>query len=250
MDPIDFHQLRRLRLEGKFEEATLIIASAIRGKQPSAQALAELIRLMLLLGKVSVAQRTYETLQKMGASGDMLEPECAIRLNLMLDKSSLNASDFDAVALSRWASDFIHDGIDKTYPLSIRECSLAFNEQQCGIYDLTCVCGSCDSEYIATISTSFLLHREFLCPLCFGRQVLDYENLRQFIETDLEELVGSNVRRMDHVLKSAEMALEDSAFEGTGELGLAESYYHGSTILVNQVALKVFLRRYSEKLSE
>ena len=250
MNPIDFHQLRQLRVEGKFEEATLVIASAIRGKQPSVEALAELTRLMLLMGKVSVAQRTYETLQKMSVPGDVLEPECAIRLSLMAGDKLLDGSGFKEARLSRWATDFINDGIDKRYPLRIQECSLAFNEQQCGIYELTCVCGSCDSEFITTISTSFLLYREFLCPLCLGRQLLDYDNLRQFVETEFRDLVEPGVSRMDYALKSAEMALEDSAFEGGDELALAEAYYHGSTILVNQVALKVFLGRDNEKLPE
>ena len=247
MDALDFQELKNLRAKGKFEEATLLVAKAIKGKRPSAEALVELIKLMLLMGKPQVAEQTYRALSKMSPEAVIREPECGLRLQMVVKGRGADfESKKDFELLGGWTQELLTTGVDPVYPVKITECSLEFNDQQCGIYQLNCSCASCHSAFSITVSTSFLLYREFLCPLCLSRQVIDFENLRGFIDENLSFLMGDQVDRMDQALKDSEIELEDKVLRGGDELHFAEAFYLGSTILLNQVTLKTLLESHKK----
>lgn len=222
----------RLRREGQVGAALAQMTRMLEHAPPDAPVLVELIKLLLLSQQNDSAYSAYLALRRLPNAYLFWEAEYLARLEICLDGRDVPEFKLPNLRSSaQWTEIYKAEGVDPLYDVSIVGCSVFFGMDQSGKYLFACNCSSCNSRYPVTVYTSFLIYREFLCPSCLARQVIDYDTIKQFVENRLSFLVNDQAYALDYELKRIEIELEDDILNNGNLPLLCKTLYTDGTII-------------------
>lgn len=177
------NELKGLTGQGEHQEALNLLMDYFR-ENSHPKVLAETIRLSLLLNKNAQALKLFFHLYKTDQWQEFIDANILLRLKLsfphdrIVQRCELNPS-FGG----KWVASYLQKKKEKIYPANLTEWQLTCGDGR-SYYNFQSKCLSCGHQHLVSVYMFFLIHREYLCPNCLAKQVLDYEILKSFFETD------------------------------------------------------------------
>ncbi len=175
-------KIRRLRIDGRFNEAFGLLSNVLRNdKVPSAH-LVEAVRLAILLEQNGVAYDLYLALKKFPDFQAETAIEVLLRLKLLLKNKpvpDLETVDFQNAAA--WCQNYLAKNEDTVYDVNIKDCEIDCHDGTLN-YAFRCLCLSCHVGLTVYVQMSLIVSRDFFCPDCLARQTISYTLIRNFFE--------------------------------------------------------------------
>lgn len=237
----ELENVMRLRREGLISEALGQISRVLQHCPPDGPVLVELIKLLLLSQQNDAAYNAYLALRRLPDTHLFWEAEYLARLEISHQREIPELRLPRLRRSSQWVTVYRAERVDPLYDVSIVGCSVFFGVDQSGKYLFFCNCPSCNSRYPVAVYTSFLIYREFLCPVCLARQLIRYETIKQFVENRLSFLVSEQVYALDYGMKGIEMELEDDALSDGDLPPLCKMLYTDGSIMAVRSVLNQML---------
>lgn len=187
----------RLRKLNRIEEAVSIFNDLFRFFSDDASLLAEGVRLCLLSGENEQAYQFYLKCRELKNLENFLEWECLLRLKISLGQIPI--AELDSLQTKdspKWYLEFEQTGNDPLYELTPESCAVSCTEGKVD-YNFAAKCKSCDYDLQIVIGLTFLVYREFLCPVCFAKLSFDYEAIKGFVETKMPRQFSKHLIKLD-----------------------------------------------------
>jgi len=168
--------VKQLRLHGYIPEAMKLASEAL-GKNPTdSQLMGETVRVLILAQEVDAASNLYQVFSSSGAGGN-LEPEVLVRLAMQMGRVDLIQDMPPPEEGPAWLVHLLVDGEDPVGEIAPESVEIkVFNGP--AVFNFQGCCPHCNHGLRAQVKVSLLIHRDWICPSCFGRVRLDQAGAR------------------------------------------------------------------------
>ncbi len=187
--------LRDLRLQGSLEQALEPAYQALARFSAAPTLAAELIRLLVGLGRGELALKLYQALGVQGQARSGIESEVLFRLALLLGRSGWEG-ECPPAQEGGWLGEYRRTGQDAARALRWRRIQVTVQSGPAA-YRLQGACGHCGHRSWITLPVTLLVHREDICPACFGRRAISWQDIEAFLDENHEELRDLDISATD-----------------------------------------------------
>jgi hypothetical protein len=206
--------IAKLRINGRLHDALLGINKVLGQCPQDSGVLAETIKVCILCQQNDLAWNLYLRLRTNADAFRYWEAEYLTRLKISHGDCELpELALLDRHNGTNWLRAYEEEGVDTLFPVMITNCSLDFNEET-AIISFNANCTSCGLNQYLQAHRTFLIHREFLCPGCFARQLFNYDNIRTFLEKEFSRATTLDTAQLDDRLYQMGLDLNEDALEG------------------------------------
>lgn len=197
----------------------------------------EIVKLLILRNEHERAYQLYLKLSKLPESAAPLEPGCLLRLQIAL--SGIPISSLDGINHDQhpgWSRTYLQDGVDPLVEFQISDVLVSCIS---GTVDYTIVgaCGSCGQQQEVSLYRTFAVWREFLCPVCFARLLLEYELLKCFLEKKYGGLM-QGVYALDDKFRKIQYRLDVDAVKGEAFTRLSRYLNQDYVFILNNFLIR------------
>ncbi len=198
-------RVKELCLCGEMAAAVSAVTELLRGNPQEPRVLHEAVKTYLLSGYAEQALELARHLPVEPHSG-----ESGYLLRLRLLGVDVPVPDTHA---PQWWRDYEASGTDPLHDTEFEDMSVRCDDGTIH-YTFGCRCPACGSSYAMTIGMTFLVRREYYCPHCFARLLIDFSLIKRFMERC--RLPGRNRRReaIDVQLRRLQFDLDRDAVAG------------------------------------
>lgn len=207
-------EIKRLRVDGRFNDAFVLLSDVLKNDKVSSADLVEAVRLAILLEQHEVAYDLYLALKRFPDFRGETEIEILLRLKLLLkDKPVPELQSMDFQKGVKWCQSYNVKNEDPVYLVKIQDCVIDCHDGTIN-YAFRCLCLSCEVVYAVSIRRSLIVSREFFCSNCLARQTIDYALIKNFFKNNprfSEDLESDNYN--SHVLSLKKKLNSDSVEE-------------------------------------
>lgn len=200
-------KIRLLRVEGKYGEVYTALKNLIESRNP--EAILEAVKLMILVKQFDIAINNFQFLLLNNKEIMKDEPELIYRLETL--KPGLIPFDIlisHSTREGEWVSLYREKKIDTMYPAHI--CGCEVHNFGHIVYNISNICMSCKKAYIIQIVGTLLVHKEYFCPHCFARQMINFDFIKAFIENNHTNLIGGNVSNLNMKICHMQKTINES----------------------------------------
>ena len=186
--------VRHLRLNSHLAEAMKVASEAL-GKSPGDfELMAETIRVLILARETAAASGLYQAFTAANERNN-LEPEALVRMALLMGRGDL-IENMEPPGGPSWLVSLLTEGSD---PEGSFEPELVDVKVLNGpaIFNFTGPCPHCRHSLGAQVKISLLVHRNWLCPSCFGNVQLDHQGARNSLIPIFPDLIQMNGGQSD-----------------------------------------------------
>ncbi|MCG8605214.1 hypothetical protein MJD09_09475 [bacterium] len=209
-------KIESLRTSGDVQRAASEINKIIKTQSTHCPTLVEAIKIYLLNDAAPQASKLYSLVRHLPEASDFWRMEYLLRLKLSsknLPVPEIEQLDKEDCAL--WCHEFWSTGQDPLYAFTLTNYAATCFDGTV-TYDFTGECSSCRSEYHTHVYMTFLIHREYICPICFARQLLDHEMIREFMSHQLSATANEKIEDLDQTLRRIQFELDLDAERSEG----------------------------------
>lgn len=223
---------RRLRLAGEPARALQLASQALQANAQDWAAMAEAIRILICLGEGQTATGLYQRLAAATDAGS-LEPECLVRLALLLGRQDLLA-EMEPPEGPSWLVKLLNDGVDPVTLLVVEDVQIRL-ETGHPIFVLNGSCPHCGHHLKQEFRNTLLVYRVWTCPSCFGSVAMDHITARAALADKYSHQLADGLQNVDRQLieriKPRLLGQEPAPF-------IVSALGQGYQFLLNELVLK------------
>ena len=229
----------RMREKGIIEESILLLNKLLKVHFSDGRVLVEEIKLLLLRQQNEHAYKCYMVLRQLPNANSFREVEYLLRLKIVMSEHQIPEIELvDIENSSKWVVCYQNNGTDPLYPVKITDWLVTCNQGPV-CYNFVGQCPSCNSTYQFPVHMTLLIEREFLCPVCLARQMVNYETIKMAIEKKTAEskYTDEEKYRLDQKLHEMRKQLNSDAMDGDNFPRMCSHLNINYLYMVNQLII-------------
>ncbi len=201
------------RENGKCIEVAGDLKTLLKKYPQNSSVFIEIVKMCILVGKIDRAYQFYLKLSKLDNSRIYGEPEYLLRLQIGLQKPLPGFDELNFEKGANWCQNFIKTGKEVAVAFKIKDISV-FCSAGTVNYIFYGACGSCGNLSSVELYRTFLIRREFLCPVCFANQLFEYEAIKEFLQKNYKKMVDEQAYTLDDKLRKIQYELNVDTVKG------------------------------------
>lgn len=202
------------RENGKYIDVAEDLNTLLKKYPQNSSVIIELVKMCILVGEFERAFQYYLKLSRLNNGRIYGEPEYLLRLQIGLQNLPLPGFDeLDFEKSAKWCQSFIKTGKEVAVEFKIADISVICSDGTVN-YIFFGACGSCGHLSSVELYRTFLVRREFLCPVCFANQLFEYEAINCFLQKNHKKMLNEQVYTLDAKLKKIQYELNVDTIKG------------------------------------
>ncbi len=222
------------RENGKYIDVAEDLNTLLKKYPQNSSVFIEIVKMCILVGKFERAYPFYLKLSRLNNVRIYGEPGYLLRLQIGLQNQPLPGFDeLNFEKSAKWCQSFIKTGKEVAVDFKIEDISVICRDGTAN-YIFSGACGSCNHLSRVRLYRTFLVRREFLCPVCFANQLFEYEAIKEFLQKNYKKMLNKQVYSLDEKLRKIQYELNVDTIKGNTYSKISKYLNQDYIFILNQ----------------